>query len=253
MLKFQHADAIRVRRHIFLIVGASMTSLSPSVPTTTARTAEKPIPIQESAFAFTSGLTYAEYLAELSPSPMAGFLRKRRADVRIGPKDQAYFATYPKWIYIVALLTDDTPDTLMILPIVDAVADAGPRLDMHIVRDEDDLSLLNDLIEDDLDLDEDLDDIDLPLLFFFDDEWNEKGRWGPRPQAAESRLDLWLEQHPEYESLLADENADDSEQLANLMTQLTHQMCIWYNDDLTEECVGEIRAVLSTIHPNSKE
>lgn len=202
--------------------------------------------MQEAVFAFTSGLTFDEYVDQLDRDA-GDFLRRRYDTIRLHQDDQAYLSTYSTWLYLVLLVTEDSPDTMMITPVLERVAEISPRLDLRIAPDDADLTLLNELVDDEVDLEEELDDLDLPLLFIFDEEWNQRTQWGPRPQAAEERLDDWLEENPEYETLLADEEAEDSEELTRLVDELTNLMRLWYNDDLTRACVTEIREILDEL------
>lgn len=204
------------------------------------------IPVQEPVFAFTSGETFDEFCAA-QPPQQATLLRRIFAGVRIDPDTQLYLATYPTWLMCVVLVEDETPDTTIVLPILVRLADACPRLELRILSTAMDLTAINELVDDDLDLVEDLDDLDLPLLLFFDEEWNQQAQWGPRPAAAEKRLDEWLTSHPDYGALLEDESNDNSPQLDRLVDELTHQMRFWYNDDLTVACVGELRAILEKL------
>lgn len=207
------------------------------------------IPIQEPVFAFTSGETFDEFCTA-QPPELAGLLRRIYAGVRLDPDTQLYLTNFPTWLTSVVIVEDMTPDTAMIVPILVRMAEACPRLELRIVSTSMNLTALNDLVEEDMDLEEDFDDLDFPLLFFFDEEWNQQARWGPRPAAAEKRLDGWLAANPDYVALLNDEDGDDSPELAQWMEQLTHQMRFWYNDDLTAACIGEIREILEKLEPN---
>ncbi|MBI3958700.1 MAG: thioredoxin family protein [Chloroflexi bacterium] len=207
------------------------------------------IPVQEPIFAFTAGETFHEF-CNAQPLELAGLLRRIFASTRIDPDTQLYLTTYPTWLTCVVIVEDQTPDTAMIVPILVRMADACPRLELCILSTTMDLTAINELMDDDLDLEEDIDDLDLPLLIFFDEEWNQQAQWGPRPVAAEKRLDAWLAAHPVYEKLLEDDSNDDSPALERLVEQLTHQMRLWYNDDLTAACVGEIRAILEKLESN---
>ncbi|HRJ41071.1 MAG: thioredoxin family protein [Caldilineaceae bacterium] len=204
------------------------------------------ISVQEPIFAFTSGETFEEYCDAQSPQ-QANLLRRILAGMRIDPDTQCYLATYSTWLTCCLLVGDETPDTALIVPIVVRLAECCPRLDLRIVSDSNDLAALNELVDDDLDLEEELDEIDLPLLFFFDDEWNQQARWGPRPVAAEKRLDEWLTVHPEYGALLEDDENGDPAVLEQWIEQLIHQMRLWYHDDLTGATIGEIRTVLQQL------
>ncbi|MBX2998682.1 MAG: thioredoxin family protein [Caldilineaceae bacterium] len=204
------------------------------------------IPINEAIFVFTSGVTFREYLLDLDVEQRL-FLERRYAAVRISPAIQNRLATYPLWLYWVLLVNNETPDTWMVLPIVQRLAELCPRIDLRILSDEADMAALNELVDDDINLEEDLAEIDMPHLFIFDEEWNQQAQWGPRPQAAEERLDQWLSAHPDYGPLLADDEGEDPERLEALITELTDQMRLWYNDDLTAACAAEIAALLEEL------
>lgn len=204
------------------------------------------IPVQEPFFVLTAGATFAEYCDSL-PSEQSLALRRLLTGVRIDPETQLYLSGYPVWVNCFVVVEDQTPDTAMIAPILARLADCCPRMELRYFSADGDLAALNELVDDELDLEEDLDDLDLPLLLFFDDEWNQVGQWGPRPEAAEDRLDAWLAGHPNYAALMDSDDEEDSPELDMLVEELTHQMRLWYNDDLTGACVEEIRAVLQSL------
>ena len=206
------------------------------------------ISVQEPIFAFTSGETFTQY-CNAQPVALAGLLRRIFASARIEPETQLYLATYPNWLTSVVIVEDQTPDTTMILPILVRIAETCSRMELRILSTDMNLTALNELVDDDLDLEEELDNIDLPLLLFFDEEWNQQARWGPRPAAVEQRLEQWMAAHPAYDALLNDES-DNSPELERLTGQLTHEMRLWYNDGLSAGCVAEIRAVLEKLESN---
>lgn len=210
------------------------------------------ISVNEAIFAFTSGLTFHEYTHSLSIEQRQ-FLERRYAAVRISPTIQSYLSTYPLWLSWVLLVNNETPDTWMVLPIIQRLAELCPRIDLRILTDDADMAALNDLVDDEINLEEDLNEIEMPHLFVFDEEWNQQAQWGPRPQAAEERLDQWLTAHPDYEPLLADDDIDDPERLEALIIALTDQMRIWYNDDLTAACAAEISAILEDLQSEDHE
>jgi hypothetical protein len=210
------------------------------------------ISVNEAIFAFTSGLTFREYILNLTVEQRL-FLERRYEAVRISPALQSHLATYPLWLYWVLLVNDETPDTMMVLPIVQRLAELCPRIDLRILSDEADMAALNELVDDEINLEEDLAEIDMPHLFIFDEEWNQQAQWGPRPQAAEDRLDQWLSAHPDYEPLLADDEVEDPERLEALIVELTDQMRLWYNDDLTAACAAEIATILEELQSEELE
>lgn len=206
----------------------------------------KPISVASDArpLAFTSALTFAEFLT-VSPIYRT-LIRQRAAEVRLPAQDQDYFAYYPDMTYFIVLVTPDDPDTAAVLPILVAIAEASPRFELRILCDEDDLTLLDALV-DDLDLIDGVDELDLPLLIVLDEEWAYQARWGPRPASADAYVDAWLERHPEYERLADEEADEDQEAYAALLEKLTYEMRVWYNTSLNDDCVHEIRALLTRL------
>ncbi len=194
--------------------------------------------------AFTSALTFAEFL---TVSPIyRQLLRQRAAEVRLPAQDQDYFVHYPDMTYFIALVTPDDPDTMAVLPILAAIADASPRFELRIVCDESDLTLL-DVLVDDLDLTNGVDELDLPLLIVLDEEWNYQARWGPRPASADAYVEAWMERHPEYERLADEESDEDQATFAALLEKLTYEMRVWYNTSLNDDCAHEIRTLLARL------
>ncbi len=217
---------------------------SPSAP------GETPIPMDEPAIAFGQGMAFKAYLRSLPPQTRH-FMRGRAAWTRLAPEDQAFFATYPLETRMVILVSDEMPDSMLVTPVIHRIAQSGPRLSLSIVCDDMDLVPLNEMLEE-MDLATDLEEVDLPLLFLFDEEWHQVGTWGPRPRAAEERLEAWMAAHPNYAHLLAQEGVADSTELHRLMAELIVQMSLWYNDDLTQATVDELRELLAALADNGE-
>ncbi len=204
----------------------------------------KTLLVQQKALAFTSSLTFGEFL-EKSPT-LAPLLRGRYQEVRIPLVDQTFLLTYPDILNFIVLVNEESPDTLVVLPMLVRMAAASPHFWLGILRDNDDLSMLDGLM-DEIDFAEDLADLDLPLLLVFDEEWNFQGQWGPHPQEAERYLEEWFEHHPEYAKLAEDETPIAQKTYATLLTELTHEMRVWYNGDLNRACFQEIHELLASL------
>lgn len=193
------------------------------------------------SLAFTSIPTYQEYLHRLSP--FANRLRQRAAEVRLSAEEQSFFSTYPDFLHLVALVSEETPDSWIVPPIWARIAASSPRFTIRLLTEEDDLSPLACLL-DEGDLGTFLSEIELPQLFIFDEEWNLQGQWGPHPQGFDSFLDAWLADYPEYERLTESDEPTDIANYTILAEQLTGEMRMWYNEILNQECASEIRLLL---------
>lgn len=211
----------------------------------------KALPIQQKAFAITANMTFPEYLEQL-PQEMRQFMQMRRAEVRLSPEQQDYLLNYADILNFVMLVSDEAPETAIILPIIARFVANSPRFSLHVLRDTDELSML-DAAVDELELEEDDTELDLPLLLLFDEEWNYQAQWGSQPEAAEAYLDEWLERHPTYEELADSDDTDDQDQYWQLTDTLLFEMRMWYNSKLDKECIAEICQLLAKLSEEDLE
>lgn len=217
-----------------------MDTLSPP----TAEPAVIILPVQQKIFAFTSGLTAAEFLA--ATPALTKLVHQRCQEVRIPTPIQDYFVNYPDQLNFALLLSEEAPETPMILPLWMRIAQLSPRFALRIFRDTDNLTLLNQLLEE-IDLQEELGEVELPLCLLFDEEWNQQSQWGPHAQAAEPYFDQWFEQHSDYETLADDEAPEAQQRYALLINDLIYQMRVWYNSELDRATVQEIRDLFAAL------
>lgn len=202
----------------------------------------KILPIQHKSFAFTSTLTVNEYLD--SNPPYLSLIKIRRQEVRATAETQEYLINYPDILNFLLIVSEDAPETAIILPIIEHVITMSPRFILRIASDSEDLSMIEEAVED-LDL-SDESDTDLPLLLIFDEEWNWRDQWGPRPEAAESPFDSWLENHLEFDQLSDAETDEEQSAFAALTTELLLEMRVWYNSGLDQACINELQSLLES-------
>ena len=190
----------------------------------------------DKVLAFSHALRYDEFVRR-SPR-YARLLRTRYDETRLGPAVQLAAVAFPETLNILALISEEDPDTLAVLPIVARLADAGPRLQLRILCDEDDLSPLATLAPD-LDLATLIDEWDLPQFLCFDEDWYQQAQWGPRPGSAEVHVEKWLGAHPEYEALAEDDTPEGRDRYVELVEKLIAEMRVWYNSGLAASCLDE--------------
>ncbi len=190
----------------------------------------------DKVLAFSRALSYGEFVRR-SPR-FARLLRTRYDETRLGPAVQLAAVAFPETLNILALISEEDPDTLAVLPIIARLADAGPRLQLRILCDEDDLSPLATLAPD-LDLATLIDEWDLPQFLCFDEDWYQQAQWGPRPGSADVQVEKWLEAHPEYEALAEDDTPEGRDRYLALVDKLLAEMRVWYNSGLTASCLDE--------------
>ena len=195
----------------------------------------------EKTLTFTGALTYGEYVAG---SSHRDFLELRQREIRLLPDDQAFFVGYPEVGYWLAVAADDSPDTLVALPVIAHAAAQAPRITLRVVREEEAAEVLGVLVDDPSVL-ASLLEADLPLLVSFDEEWHFQEAWGPHPQAIEPFLDQWLVEHPDFEALAEDESPAGQAAYARLLEQLIHELRLWYNSKLNHACAHELHQLLA--------
>ncbi|RIK36374.1 MAG: hypothetical protein DCC55_27540 [Chloroflexi bacterium] len=202
------------------------------------------LPLTQRSLALTASPSFREFL-QANPILAAAF-RSRRREIRLPLADQEFFVSYPYTLHFVLLLADESPETLVVAPVLAAIATSSPRFTLQIVRESDDLASLDRLVEE-FDLIGAINELDLPLLLVFDEEWTYQGHWGPHPQEAERYLDEWFERHPDYEILAETETSEAQAGYTSLLDQLTHEMRVWYNSSLNAACVREVRGLLVSL------
>jgi len=172
-------------------------------------------------------------------------LQLRYAETRLAPALQAGMVEYDDALAVVALVTDDDPDTTAVLPVIARLLSVSGRVQLRILTDADVRPLT--VLLPDIDLAAALEEWDLPQFFVFDEEWELQAQWGPRPAQAERNLVEWLSRYPEYETLADDEGAAAQAQYAALTTALIHEMRVWYNSSLAGACQREFYDILAAL------
>lgn len=208
------------------------------------------LPVQQKIFAFTTGLTAPEFL-EATPS-LAKLVGQRQREIRLSAALQDYLVNYPDNLNFALLVSEEAPETPIILPLWMRLAQLSSRFSLRIFRDTDNLNLLNQLVEE-IDLNEDLGELELPICLIFDEEWSYQAQWGPHPQSAEPFLDRWFEQHGEYEALAEDEAPEAQRKYALLINDLIYQMRVWYNSELDQAALQEIRDLLASLREDEEQ
>ena len=99
---------------------------------------------QEKILIYSCATTYCEYEAA---SSRREFLQIRRREIRLSPEEQAYFTTYPDPVHWLVIATDDSPDSLAVLPVLAHVAALVPRLSLRVVREDEAAQAIEPLLD----------------------------------------------------------------------------------------------------------
>ena len=200
--------------------------------------------VQRRTLAYTALPTYEEFLHH--HSSLSTQLRQRASEVRLTSDDQSELSTYPDFIHFVALISDETPDSWILLPIWARIAQVSPRFSLRVATEQNDLQPLAQLLGED-DIIHWLEEQELPLLLILDEELNLQAPWGPHPLNLDPLLDRWLSDHPQYEALTESNDPVDIAAYIVLANQLASEMRVWYNDSLNHACVLELRTLLTSL------
>lgn len=209
-----------------------MSELSATVNPTNPQ----PILPKDRVLAYTEAQTFEWFVA--GAERYGDLLRKRYAEARVPPALQYAANWYPDTVNILALVTEEDPDTVAVTPALARLVNGSPRMQLRLLRDDEDLTPLA-ILAPELDVTTLLDEWDLPQFLFFDEDWELQGQWGPRPAAAERQLETWLADHPDYATLAEDDSPAAQQQYAALLQELVETMRVWYNSGLTTACFDE--------------
>lgn len=196
--------------------------------------------------AFERCLPFAEYRSV--QGDRGQLLEMRYAETRLTPAIQHAMASYSEMLTVVALVTDEDPDTIAVLPVIARLVDAALRIQLRVLSEAGDLTPLTTLLPD-LDVISAIEEWVLPQFLIFDDEWELQAQWGPRPAKVEGNLAAWLNRYPEYEILADDESTAAQLRYAALTTALTYEMRVWYNSSMAAACQNEFYELLATLLP----
>ena len=127
----------------------------------------------EKTLLFSCATSYSEYVAV---SPWRDFLEIRAREIRLLTEEQLYFTEYPDLTNWLVVAADDSPDTMVVLPVLAHVAAYAPRVTLRVAREDEAAPLLAGLTND-ADLLASWAEADLPLLLSFDDEWQFQEQW----------------------------------------------------------------------------
>lgn len=200
----------------------------------------------DKALAYARCMEFTEYCR--AQDDQGRLVQMRHAETRLTPGAQAAMTSYSEPLAILAVVTDEDPDTTAVLPIIARLIAVAPRVQLRILPDDSDLSPLAILLPD-VDTASALEEWDLPQFFVFDDEWEFQAQWGPRPAQAERNLEAWLSRYPEYDALAEDESESAQRRFAELTTALTYEMRLWYNSSLAAACQEEFCDLLAALSP----
>jgi hypothetical protein len=144
---------------------------------------------------FEQGLTYEQWKAKMTRNQERHDANER--DLKLSADDLAAFKSLKKPVNVLAIGEDWCGDVIANLPIVGKIAAESGTLNLRVFLRDQNEDLMNQFLKDGKYK-------SIPVIAFFDDDFNELGRWIERPNSVtelreKKRRELY-EKHPEFGS-----------------------------------------------------
>jgi Thioredoxin len=144
---------------------------------------------------FAQGLTYDAYKAQMTRNRER--FEANEQTVELSADDLAFFAQLPAPLHALVLAEDWCGDVIANLPIVGKIAAESGTLNLRVFLRDQNEDLMNQFLKEGKYK-------SIPVVAFFDDDFNELGRWIERPSSVtelreKKRQELYA-QHPEFGS-----------------------------------------------------
>ena len=140
-------------------------------------------------------------------------------------------------LYITALVEDWCPDVVLNVPLVAHLAEAidGLELRLFVRPEHEDLKLAYAAQN----------VLSIPVISFFNGDWDEVARFVERSAVARAKVIAWTaENYPELDDLRRSSEPEDREKLVAIFTKRFSQMVKWYRQGLWRETLNEIETQL---------
>jgi hypothetical protein len=190
---------------------------------------------------FEQGLTYDQWKAKMTRNQERHNANER--DLKLSADDIAAFKGLKKPVNVLAIGEDWCGDVIANLPIVGRIAAESGTLNLRVFLRDQNEELMNGFLKEGKYK-------SIPVVAFFDDDFNELGRWIERPdsvtQLREQKRQEIYQQHPEFGS-----PSDPVDKLPEAdrikLTQAIGQMRDETKPFADSEVVRELRAIVEGI------
>ncbi|MGX1025248.1 thioredoxin family protein [Psychroflexus sp. MBR-150] len=140
---------------------------------------------------------------------------------KLSENDMVFFKNQSKPITFLVLAESWCGDAAHALPIINAIAEASPHIDLKVVLRDDNDELMQEFLTNG--------GKSIPKLIALDDENNVLFTWGPRPTEATEMVKAYKDKH------------------GQLTDELKENLQKWYNKDKGQGIVKDIKAQLESI------
>jgi hypothetical protein len=190
---------------------------------------------------FEQGLTYDQYKAQMTRNRERFEANERR--VELGAEDLESFKRLPRPLNVLVIAEDWCGDVIANFPIIGRIAQESGKLNLRAFLRDQNLDLMDQyLLRGEFRA--------IPVFVFFDDDFNEIGRFLERPDSVtklreQKRLEIYA-QHPEFGSpdTPVDQLSEEARtKLAAAIADMREEMVPFAN----AEVIRELRAIVESV------
>lgn len=189
---------------------------------------------------FHEGLTYDEWKAQMTRNQER--FQTNESQFELKPDDLAFFKNLPQPVHVLVLAEDWCGDVIDNLPILGQLARESEKLNVRVFLRDQNLDIMDQYLNKG-------EFRSIPVFAFFDDQFQELGRFIERPESvSERRSQLRKEyyaQHPE----LGSPETPISQMPEETRNQLMQAMSEWRNQNKVadnQEVVNSLRSILES-------
>ena len=124
---------------------------------------------------FESGLDYAAWLAAAEAAEQRDQLEAQRQALTLEPAVAGYLAALPRPVHVIAIAEDWCGDVVRHVPVLQRLAEAGPRLQVRYISREQHPEVFIRFLTHGGEA--------IPKFIFLSDRFVECGSWGPMPES----------------------------------------------------------------------
>lgn len=189
---------------------------------------------------FDEGYTWSDYVAQMDTNRQR--VEKLMEQTDVSDTHRCAFADAVEQhggrLALTVLTEDWCGDAVVVLPGVAKLVQSVPGLEMRLFIRSERPDLTETYAEDDIQA--------IPVLSFFDGEWDEIGRWVQRPARAHDLRAEWFSEHyPNFEQI---KETASRERVVAIFDELIEEMMDWYPDSgygLWDDVLAELRDVVA--------
>jgi hypothetical protein len=187
---------------------------------------------------YLSGFTWPDYLAHMRVN------RERTeqlfGEIILSSDDRLAFAktvaNHGGRLQVLAMAEDWCGDTVVNLPLIARLAAEVPGIDLRLFIRSASPDLKEAYAADGV--------TRIPVISFFDADWQEVARWVERSAAAQQRVDVWMAARPGAQALQRSDDPRDRKAYRALMKERLVDMMEWYRAGLWRATLEEWKSLL---------